>query len=116
MSETSGTVRKAVAAGGLLVAACVACCAPLIVTPLAALVAAGGLGLALVGQIGLGVIALGGVGAYVFLRRRASSAKKPDCGCGSASGCGSSNTDVAALPDRHGSPDLRRGGCGATLT
>lgn len=82
MSEGSGTFGKPAVAGGLLVAACVACCAPLVVTPVAALVAASGLGLALVGQIGVGVIALGSVGAYVFLRRRASSAKTPDCGCG----------------------------------
>lgn len=86
MSGASRTVRKAAAAGGLFVAACAACCAPLIVTPLVALFAAGGLGLALVGQIGLGIVVVGGIGAYVFLRRRAFSAKKPSCGCGTESG------------------------------
>ena len=98
MSGKSGHVKKAAAAGGLLVAACAACCAPLIITPLVALFAAGGLGLALVGQIGLGIAVLGAIGAYVFLRRRAASAKKPNCGCGTESG----RDSVAALPYRQG--------------
>lgn len=98
MSGKSGTIKKAAAAGGLVVAACAACCAPLIVTPLVALFAAGGLGLALVGQIGLGIAALGGIGVYMVLRRRAVSAKKPSCGCGSENGHGLEEAEIAAPP------------------
>lgn len=102
MSEKAGNIKKAAAAGGLLVAACAACCTPLIVIPLVALFAAGGLGLALLGQIGLSIAVLGAIGGYLYLRRRAASPTKPGCGCAADSGCGSGKAQLAALTFRQG--------------
>ncbi|WP_148254982.1 hypothetical protein [Aidingimonas lacisalsi] len=74
MSKTSPrTTGKAVATGGMLFTACAVCCAPLVIPPLVAFFAAGGIGLALAGQIGLGIAALGATGGYLYLRRRATS-------------------------------------------
>lgn len=66
---------------GVAVGACAACCAPLVIPPLAALFAAGGLGLAVAGQIGLGVLVLVGIGGYLYLRHRNAGQTQPTCGC-----------------------------------
>lgn len=75
------TNRSAKATVGVAVAACAACCAPLVIPPLAALFAAGGLGLAVAGQIGLGVLVLVGIGGYLYLRHRNAGQTQPACGC-----------------------------------
>ena len=49
-------LAKTAAGAGVFVAACAACCAPLVAPWIVALVAAGGAGLALAGQIGVGVL------------------------------------------------------------
>lgn len=76
--------KKAAAAGGVVVAACAVCCAPLLVAPIMALAAAGGAGLAFLGQVGLGVAAFAGIGLYLVLRRRAAARRAPACGCAPA--------------------------------
>lgn len=91
MSEKAKGIKGTAAAGGVLVAACAACCAPLIIPPVAAFLAAGGIGLATIGQIGVGIAVLAGVAIYVVFRRRAvpKRATKSGCGCGAVSACGS---------------------------
>ncbi|MCZ8548171.1 hypothetical protein OOJ09_28685 [Mesorhizobium qingshengii] len=82
-------IGKTNAGTGLFLGACTVCCAPLIGPPIIAAIAAGGLGLALVGQLGLalGVVAAGGF----FLLSRRKAAPNADfqtlmaagqCGCG----------------------------------
>lgn len=78
MAETKPSTKATV---GVAIAACAACCAPLVIPPLAALIAAGGLGLAVAGQIGLGVLILIGLGGYLYLRRRNATEKQAGCGC-----------------------------------
>ena len=88
MSKTSsGPSGKAVATGGVLLTACAVCCALLVAPFLAAFFAAGGVGLALAGQVGLGIAVLGAVGGYLYLRRRAASKRVGSCGCGPIGSC-----------------------------
>lgn len=88
MSKTSSRLSgQAVVTGGALPTACAVCCVPLVVPFLAAFFAAGGVGLALAGQIGLGIAALGAVGGYLYLRRRATSKRAGSCGCSPTGGC-----------------------------
>lgn len=75
------TNRSTQATVGIAVAACAACCAPLVIPPMAAFFAASGLGLAVAGQIGLGVLVLIGVGGYLYLRHRNAGQTQPACGC-----------------------------------
>ncbi len=75
------TNRSAKATIGVAIAACAACCAPLVIPPLAALFAAGGLGLAVSGQIGLGILVLVGIGGYPYLRHRNAGLTQPACNC-----------------------------------
>lgn len=99
MSKTSSkTTGKFIASAGLLLTACAACCAPLIIPPLVAIITASGVGLALGGQIGLGIAVLGGIGGYLYLRRRAASRRAGGCGCDSVSGC--AGTDASHQPQR----------------
>lgn len=93
MSEKRKGIKGTVAAGGVVVAACAACCAPLIIPPLMAFFAAGGIGLALIGQIGIGVAVLGGLVIFMLLRRRAAPEQetKGECGCGPISACRTGN-------------------------
>lgn len=89
MRKTSNKpTRKAVATGGILITACAVCCAPLVIPFVAVFFAASGVGLALAGQIGLGIAAIGAVGGYLYLRRRAASKRSNSCGCGPSDGCG----------------------------
>lgn len=89
------------AATGALLAACVACCAPLLIPPAVALVTAGGVGLALLGQIGLAVLAAAGAAGLVLWHRR-SAVKKTDCRCGTGGNCGEEK-DGGTTPPRRAS-------------
>lgn len=101
-AKASGTIGKAIATGGVLLTACAVCCAPLVVTPLVAFFAAGGLGLALAGQIGLGIATLGALGGYLCWRRRAASRRAGSCGCSPVGGCASADESRRAQGDREG--------------
>lgn len=89
MSEKPRTVGKAVATGGMLLTACAVCCAPLVAPFLVAFFAAGGVGLALAGQIGLGIAALGAICGYLYLRRRAALRRAGSCSCSPVGGSSS---------------------------
>lgn len=92
------TTKNGLKVAGLGVAACAACCAPLVIAPIAGLIAAGGAGLALVGQVGMGLAVLAGVGAYVLLRRReAAQRATASCNCAPDSGCNVG--DACELPN-----------------
>lgn len=88
MSKSS-TKMNAAKTGGVLVAACVACCAPLIAPPVIALFAAGGVTLSLLGQFGLAALFLAGGGAYIWYRhkRRKAQLRTKSCSCGPNAGC-----------------------------
>ncbi|MBK4215766.1 hypothetical protein JJJ17_07505 [Paracoccus caeni] len=75
--KTKSTFKGLLAAGGLAALACAACCAPLIVASVTALLA-GGAGIALFGTVGLVVVAMAAPLLYLYLRRR--QARR--CGCG----------------------------------
>lgn len=74
MSGTRNIGRDA-AAGGLVVAACAACCAPLIAPSVAALFAGGSAGIAIAGQVGMAAAIAFAGGAYVWWRWRSRSWK-----------------------------------------
>lgn len=78
MTETNHSTKATV---GVAIAACAVCCAPLVVPPLAALFAVGGLGLAAAGQIGLAALVLIGIGGYLYLRHRNAGQTQSACGC-----------------------------------
>ena len=90
-AEKAKGIKGAATAGGVLIAACAACCAPLVIPPVMAFFAAGGVGFALAGQIGIGLAVLGGLISYIVLRRRAAPKQtaKSGCGFGPVSRCGS---------------------------
>lgn len=82
-------IGKKAAGTSLFLVACAACCAPLIASPIIAAIAAGGVGLALVGQLGLAFVVVAAGGFYLLTRRKA--APNADfrtlmatgrCGCG----------------------------------
>ncbi|MBB3061322.1 hypothetical protein [Microbulbifer rhizosphaerae] len=87
MSEKPGTIGKAVTTGGLLLTACAVCCAPPVATAMIALFAAGGVGVASVGKIGLGIAVLGVIGGYLYLRRRAALRRAASCSLRRGAGC-----------------------------
>lgn len=75
---------KPAAGAGLLIAACAACCAPLIAPWVVAAFAAGGASLAFAGQVGLAVLIAGAGGLYIWSHRRTQppvAAAAPGCGC-----------------------------------
>lgn len=90
MSEKSANLGEAVTTGGVLITACAVCCTPLVVTPLVGLFATGGAGLALAGQIGLGIVSFGGISGYLYLHRRAKLSKADNCGCDQPGECADS--------------------------
>lgn len=102
MSKTTSRIfgKKTAAAGGLVLTACAACCAPLVIPPLVAFFAAGGIGLAVAGQIGLGIAALAAIGGYLYLRRRAASRRAGSCGCSPVSGCAGADAHPQAQRDQ----------------
>lgn len=100
MSVTS-YIRKTAATGGLLIAACAACCAPLIAPWVVAVFAAGGAGLALAGQVGIAVMIAAAGGLYIWSRHRKQSQKAAvsaaNCGC--ATEAGGSTGRATTIPD-----------------
>jgi hypothetical protein len=86
--KMNNTVKGAAATGGLAVAACAVCCAPLIAAPVLGLLAASGIGLAVAGQIGIAFLLAAVAGGYVWYRRRQRKrAETASCGCGPTSTC-----------------------------
>ncbi len=65
-------IGKTTVGAGLVLAACAACCAPLIAPPIIAAIAAGGVGLALVGQLGLALVVVAAGGLLLLSRRKAA--------------------------------------------
>lgn len=97
--------RTTLVTGAVALAACAACCAPLVapfvVPPVAAIVAAGGAGLTLAGQIGAGFVVVAGAVAFVVLRRKpVVPAPEPVAasGCGCATDAGCNTGDACELP------------------
>ena len=92
---------KPATGAGLLIAACAACCAPLIAPWIVALiVAGGGAGLALAGQVGLAVLIAGAGGLYIWSSRRKqrlAASAAPGCGCGTETRCSSGATSSRPL-------------------
>ncbi|WP_217572133.1 hypothetical protein [Mesorhizobium sp. GbtcB19] len=60
-------IDKATTGASLFLVACAVCCAPLIAPPIVAAIAAGGVGLALVGQLGLTLVVSPPAG-FIFSR------------------------------------------------
>ena len=86
--KVNNTVKGAAASGGLALAACAVCCAPLIAAPVLGLLAASGIGLAAAGQMGLVMLLIGGTGAYIWYRlRHRKRTAVASCGCAPASSC-----------------------------
>lgn len=95
-------LAKTAAGSGLFLAACAACCAPLIAPPLIAVLAAGGTGLALVGQVGLALAVIAGGDGYVWWTRgprRAEASGPVASEASSRCGC-SANANAAADPTK----------------
>jgi hypothetical protein len=67
--KVSNVTKGAAATGGLALAACAVCCAPLIAAPMLGLLAASGIGLAVAGQIGIAILLVAGVSGYIWYRR-----------------------------------------------
>ncbi|MGT2465156.1 hypothetical protein ACVOMV_07000 [Mesorhizobium atlanticum] len=65
-------IDKTTTGACLALVACAACCAPLIAPPITAAIAAGGVGLALVGQLGLALVVIAAGGLYLLSRRKAA--------------------------------------------
>lgn len=105
------TIGKSAATGGLLIAACVACCAPLIAPWVIGIIAAGGASLALIGQVGLALALVAGTAVYLWSRSRrrattASSQNAPQGGCGCAPDAGCNVGDACELPSPASKPSL----------
>ncbi|WP_136618703.1 MULTISPECIES: hypothetical protein [Mesorhizobium] len=84
-------IDKTTTGAGLVLVACAACCAPLIAPPVIAAIAAGGVGFALIGQLGLALVVVAAGGLYFLSRRKAapnatfhSLMAQGECGCGPA--------------------------------
>jgi hypothetical protein len=90
MSTNIAKSRVVKAAGGigLALAACAACCAPLIAPWLVAVVAASGAGLVLAGQVGLALAITGGAAFYVWRVSRRRSATHATLATVTSSSCG----------------------------
>lgn len=84
--KVNNAVKGAAATGGLAIAACAVCCAPLIAAPVLGILAASGIGLAAAGQIGIALLLAVAVGGYVWYRRRKRK-RASSCGCGPANAC-----------------------------
>lgn len=95
--KMNNTVKGAAATGGLAVAACAVCCAPLIAAPVLGLLAASGIGLAVAGQIGIAFLVAVGVVGYVWFRRhKRKQAAASSCGCSPTSTCATGDTPVGS--------------------
>lgn len=102
-------IKNGLKVAGLGIAACAACCAPILIAPVAGLIAAGGAGLALAGQVGLGAVVIAGVVAYVLLRRRQAAAQKAAASCNCAPDAGCSVGDACDLSAADATPSSRQG-------
>ena len=106
-------MRKLLLPSALAVGACVACCAPLILPPLAAVLAAGGVSLAVLSQSALAIALVAAAGWWWWRSSRARRVTAPEmlrqvgavpdtlprtsgCGCGPATGCNAG--DACELP------------------
>jgi hypothetical protein len=90
------SIGKTTAGTSLILVACAVCCAPLIAPPIIAAIAAGGAGLALVGQLGLALVVVAAAGLYLLLRRKTAPSADfqtlmaaGQCGCGPSCDAGS---------------------------
>lgn len=80
-------LKGAATTGGVALAACAACCAPLIITPIVALFAAGGAGLALAGQLGLALLVVAAGAGYLWFRRHRRQTESTARSCAPTAGC-----------------------------
>jgi hypothetical protein len=87
------TLLKTAGSAGLVIAACAACCAPLIAPWIVALVAAGGAGLVLAGQIGLALAIIGGAAFYVWQTSRRRAAANRTVAATSSQSCGCAHSE-----------------------
>lgn len=94
------TKMSAAKTGGLLIAACAVCCAPLIAPPLVALFVAGGVTLSLLGQIGFAALFLAGGVAYLWYRHNGRKAQQASKSCSCAPGTGCNAGDACELPNQ----------------
>ena len=78
MVEANNSKKIAV---GFAISACAVCCAPLVIPPLLALVAASNVGLTVFGQVGRGVLVLISMGGYIYMRRSNTMRMQKACGC-----------------------------------
>lgn len=84
--------------GVAALAACAACCAPLVLPVLAGIIAAGGLAWTVAGSAGLLALAAAAAGVVYYRRRSAPSGVIPLNG-GRGCGCGVDDPDVDAAGD-----------------
>jgi hypothetical protein len=87
--------------GIAVIAACAACCAPLIAPPLLAAFAAGGAGLFIADEVWCALALAAALGGYVLYRRHRLAGKAraaAACGCPPDRGCNAGN--ACDLPDR----------------
>lgn len=93
--KNAGNIGKGAAAtGGLVLAACAACCAPLVVPLIApwvvGVLAVGGAGFAVAGQVAVALAIVAAAAGYIWFSRRrrapatpaATAIKDGGCGCG----------------------------------
>lgn len=91
--KMNNVAKGATATGGLALAACAVCCAPLIAAPVLGILAASGIGLVVAGQVGIAVLLGVGVGGYAWYRhRQRKHVASKACGCSSTTSCGTSAT------------------------
>lgn len=95
--KVKNAVKGAAATGGLAVAACAVCCAPLAAAPVLGVLAAGGVGLAVAGQVGAAFLLAAGLGGYVWhLARQRKQAAAKSCGCSPTSSCKTSDLSASS--------------------
>ena len=106
-------IDKTTVGAGLVLVACAACCAPLIATPVIAAIAAGGVGLALIGQLGLALVVVVGGALYILTRREAapnatfqSLMAQGECGCGPSCASAAEN-DALSIACTLGASDFK---------
>ncbi|MER9876397.1 hypothetical protein [Mesorhizobium sp. M0195] len=106
-------IDKTTTGAGLILIACAACCAPLIAPPIIAAIAAGGVGLASVGQLGLALVVVAAGGLYLLSRRKAapnatfqSLMAQGECGCGPSCASAAEN-DALSIACTLGASDFK---------
>jgi uncharacterized RDD family membrane protein YckC len=106
-------IDKTTTGAGLFLVACAACCAPLIAPPIIAAIAASGVGLALIGQLGLALVVVAAGGLYLLSRRKAapnatfqSLRAQDECGCGPSCASAAKN-DALSIACTLGASDFK---------